>query len=143
MQSLPRELPTVDLGLLQRELELRARLSAAHLEAQETRSLLIDAERSLARYQFRADAAEKTIPALSQQSERWEREARGLQQQLDQLEGRYAQLRAERNAILSSRWWRLGNKIRAALRRIARPLPPRVKGALRAVLRSVKRALPA
>ncbi len=135
MRIFPRELPRADLPVPQREQELRAQLAAAHLEAHEARSRLIDVEWSLARCRYRAEAAEQTFGALTQQVTHWEHEARGLRHQL-------AQLQAEMNAIRSSRWVRLRDKLRAALRRIARPLPPRVKRVLRGVLRRIKHALP-
>jgi hypothetical protein len=153
MHIVRRELPIIVGELPQRELELRSELAAAHLEAQEARARQIDADQLVARYRLRSDAAEKTIATLSQQSRRWEREALRLErealrlerealQKVAQVEARCCQLQAEMGALRSSRWLRLGNKIRATMRRLARPLPTRVKGVLRSGLRKLLRALP-
>ena len=129
MQIREGESPLVSPGPSPLEMDLRIRLSRAHLEAQEARAKLIDGEQLVARYRLRAEAGEGIIAVL--------------EQQLTRLEEDCTRLRAEMNAIHSSRWWRLKYRVRGAIRGITRPLPSPLRRFLRGILRRLKKAVPA
>jgi hypothetical protein len=116
------------------ELELRAALAEAHLTNQEKRARLLDTERIVTRLRFEATLREETIAALGYSNFHLEQQAQALQAEIADLRGQVAHWHAlcgQQDAqkqhwhnayvdAISSRWWRLGNKLRRIKSRLLR-----------------------